>query len=177
MLKMKNLKQISMDGPNMNWKFFDCFINERKSEELPGLINTRSCSLHVLNNTFKTGANATGWNLHKLMKACFQILHDSPARREDYITIHSLGSTPPSPLLKGGGGVNFDYLPRSGRNLKFKKRGWKYGTGAGFLKRGTDTFPIYFFQGLLFLHLEIGILYPLAKLCYAYDESRAKKMT
>ena len=104
MLNMKNLKQISMDGPNMNWKFFDCFINERKSEELPGLINTRSCSLHVLNNTFKTGANATGWNLHKLMKACFQILHDSPARREDYITIHSSGSTPPSPLLKGGGG-------------------------------------------------------------------------
>ena len=104
MLNMKNLKQISMDGPNMNWKFFDCFINERKSEELPGLINTRSCSLHVLNNIFKTGANATGWNLHKLMKACFQILHDSPARREDYITIHSSGSTPPPPLLKGGWG-------------------------------------------------------------------------
>ena len=100
---MKNLKQISMDGPNMNWKF-DCFINERKSEELPGLINIGSCSLHVLNNTFKTGANATRWNLHKLMKACFQILHDSPARREDCITIHSSGSTPPPPLLKGGWG-------------------------------------------------------------------------
>ena len=141
-----------MDGPNMNWKFFDCFINERKSEELPGLINIGSCSLHVLNNTFKTGANATGWNLHKLMKACFQILHDSPARREDYITIHSSGSTPPPPLLKGGG-VNFDYLPQRGRNLKFKKRGWKYGAGAGFLKRGAGTFPIYFFQGLSFLHL------------------------
>ena len=104
MLNMKNLKQISMDGPNMNWKFFDCFINERKYEELPSLINIGSCSLHVLNNTFKTGANATCWNLHKLMKACFQILHDSPARREDCITIHSSGSTPPPPLLKGGWG-------------------------------------------------------------------------
>ena len=87
MLNIKNLKQISMDGPNVNWKFFECFANKRESEELPGLINIGSCNLHILNNAFKTGPNATGLNLHKLMKACFQILHDSPARREDCITI------------------------------------------------------------------------------------------
>ena len=73
---MKNLKQISMDGPNMNWKLFQCFINKKESKELPGLINIGSYNLFVLNNAFKTGANAAGWNLHKLMKACFQILHD-----------------------------------------------------------------------------------------------------
>ena len=87
MLNMKNLKQISMDGPNVNWKFFECFINKRESEELPGLINIVNCNLHVLNNAFNIGANAPSSNLHKLIKACFQILHDSPARREDYITI------------------------------------------------------------------------------------------
>ena len=52
---------------------------------------------------------------------------------------------------------------------KFLKRGWKYGAGAGLLKRGkAGTFPIYFFQGLSFLHLEITL--PFAKLCYAFEE-------
>ena len=33
---------------------------------------------------------------------------------------------------------------------------------------GADTFPIYFFQVLSFLHLEITL--PFAKLCYAFEE-------
>ena len=49
-----------MDGPNVNWKFFKCFINKAESEELHGLINIGSFNLHVLNNVFKTGTNATG---------------------------------------------------------------------------------------------------------------------
>ena len=39
--------------------------------------------------------------------------------------------------------------PREGGNLKIKKRGWKYGAGAGLFKRegeggggGVGTFPI-----------------------------------
>ena len=38
------------------------------------------------------------------------------------------------------------------------------------LKRGggAGTFPIYFFQGLSFLHLEITLSF--AKLCYAFEE-------
>ena len=64
MLNMKNLKQISMDVPNVNWKFFECFINKTESEELLGLINIGSFNLHGLNNVFKTGTNATGRNLH-----------------------------------------------------------------------------------------------------------------
>ena len=86
MLNMKNLKQILMDGPNVNGKFFECFVNKGESGKLPGLIDAGSCNLHVLNNAFKTGVNATSWNLNKLMKRCFQILHVSSARREDYTT-------------------------------------------------------------------------------------------
>ena len=38
-----------------------------------------------------------------------------------------------------------------------------------FLKKGgADTFPISFFQGLLFLYLEITL--PFAKLCYAFEK-------
>ena len=34
----------------------------------------------------------------------------------------------------------------------------------------SDTFPISFFQGLSFLHLEITL--PFAKLCYAFEEKK-----
>ena len=37
-----------------------------------------------------------------------------------------------------------------------------------FLKGGDGTFPIKFFQGLSFLHLEITL--PFVKLCYAFAE-------
>ena len=40
--------------------------------------------------------------------------------------------------------------------------------GQVFLKVGADTFPISFFQGLSFLHLEITLSF--AKLCYAFEK-------
>ena len=50
--------------------------------------------------------------------------------------------------------------------------GWKYGAGAGLLKRdgggGAGTFPIEFFQGLSFLHSENNLTF--AKVCYAFTE-------
>ena len=50
---------------------------------------------------------------------------------------------PPTLFFKGVGELNFNYLPRRGRNLKNWKRRWKYGTGAGLLKRmRSSTFPI-----------------------------------
>ena len=40
--------------------------------------------------------------------------------------------------------------------------------GQNILKGRAGTFPIYFFQGLSFLHLEITL--PFAKLCHAFEE-------
>ena len=39
----------------------------------------------------------------------------------------------------------------------------------------SDTFPISFFQGLSFLHLEITL--PFAKLCYAFEEKNFFSVT
>ena len=39
------------------------------------------------------------------------------------------------------------------------KKGWKYGVGEGLFKRGAGSFPIYFVQGLSFLHSEIILLF------------------
>ena len=42
------------------------------------------------------------------------------------------------------GEVNFDYLPRRGGIGKIKKRRWKYGAGAGLLKKeGAETFDFF----------------------------------
>ena len=92
-------------------------------------------------------------------------------------TLHSSDPPPPppyppppppsAPLFKGeGGGVNFDYLPWRGGIWKIKKGGGDMVQGQVFLKGGTVTFPIWFFQDLSFLPLEITL--PLAKFCYAY---------
>ena len=44
-LDPKQLLQVSMDGPNVNWKFYTDLTKERNSEELPKLLNIGSCGL------------------------------------------------------------------------------------------------------------------------------------
>ena len=71
-----------------------------------------------------------------------------------------------SPFLQGRSEL---LLPSLEGWSEKSKKGWKYGTEKGLLKRGTDTFPIPFLQDL-FLHLEIILLF--AKLCYRFEEKR-----
>ena len=58
------------------------------------------------------------------------------------MTLHSGIVQTHLPLFKGGG--DFDYLPQRA-DLKIKKRGWKYGAGAGSLKRGRLTLFLFNF--------------------------------
>ena len=84
-LDISKMVQLSMDGPNVNWKFAECLFRDRNEIGLPDLINFVS-SLHIVNGAFETGATATAWNLKKILKAMWQILHDSPARRDDFVS-------------------------------------------------------------------------------------------
>ena len=78
LLNPSSLVQISMDGPNVNWKFYHNLFQERKGKELPDLLNIGSCSLHVVQKSFKKGAKESGWNLgntlHSLWEMFFDIL-------------------------------------------------------------------------------------------------------
>lgn len=78
------LIQVGMDGPNVNWSFYDKLNEERKELTLPELLHTGSCGLHILHGAFKTGENATEWKLAKTLKALHKIFDESPARRADY---------------------------------------------------------------------------------------------
>ena len=75
---------VSIDGPAVNHKGLE---DHREREELPKMINIGSCNLHIVHGAFKSGFESTGWEMKKVLKGCYQILHDGPARRADYLTI------------------------------------------------------------------------------------------
>lgn len=80
----KNMIQISMDGPSVNWKFFDLMKKEIQKDYDVSLINVGSCGLHVVNNAFKAGATSTSWGITDFLSSLYYLFKDSPARREDY---------------------------------------------------------------------------------------------
>ena len=87
-LDTNKIFQVSMDGPIVNLKFFEKLQKERlENEQHEQLINIGSCGLHTIHGAFKTGAESTSWNIRKTLHGPYQILHDSPARRDDFETI------------------------------------------------------------------------------------------
>ena len=76
-----------MDGPNVDLKFLKFIQQDQKENEKHQLINIGSCGLHIINDAFKIGAEKPDWRMKKILNGAFQILHDSPARREDFLTI------------------------------------------------------------------------------------------
>lgn len=84
---MSKLIQISMDGPNVNFKF----LRELKEDlaqnpERKKLSETGSCGLHAANNSFKAGIKATQWDIVACLRALYNLFKNVPSRRSDYIS-------------------------------------------------------------------------------------------
>ena len=90
-LEQPKLYQVSMDSPNVNLKFYDEFTAKLNEIVNHSLVNIGTCSLHIVHSSFKNGETSTQWGLKKVLKAAYYILHDSPARRDNYNSIS--GST------------------------------------------------------------------------------------
>jgi len=73
-----------MDGPNVNLKFYEELVKKKQEIKLHSFIDFGSCNLHIVHGNFRTGAEASGWQIKSFLKSIYQILHDTPARREDY---------------------------------------------------------------------------------------------
>ena len=84
-LDADKMTQCSMDGPKVNLLFYKNLVASRKKDEKKGLIDLGTCNLHVVHGAVKTGVNSTGWKVKEGLSASHNLLHDSPARREDYI--------------------------------------------------------------------------------------------
>ena len=88
---MKNLIQISKDGPNVNWKMLQLVNENRKMDpDCPELLLLGSCGLHVLHGGYQTAQESTDWRLKNLLKPAFSIFNKSPARRADYLIVNEL---------------------------------------------------------------------------------------
>ncbi|XP_070398050.1 uncharacterized protein [Nothobranchius furzeri] len=92
-LDLKKLLSVSMDGPNVNWKFLE-LLQEELREQYEGrqLIVVGSCGLHTLHNACKGGFSV--WQLEKVLKAMHVLFHNVPARREDFITLTASAKFP-----------------------------------------------------------------------------------
>nr|XP_055062823.1 uncharacterized protein LOC129445852 [Misgurnus anguillicaudatus] len=85
-LDMQKLLSVSMDGPNVNWRFLELLQQEQR-EQFGGtqLIVEGSCGLHTLHNACKHGFLV--WQLEKVLRALHILFHNTPARREDFTTL------------------------------------------------------------------------------------------
>lgn len=93
-LNIKNMVQISMDGPNVNWKFFDKMKVNLSEEYQTILINIGTCGMHTLHNSFKAGVEASGWSVSSLLSSLYYHFKDSPARREDFVKVTGSSELP-----------------------------------------------------------------------------------
>lgn len=84
-LCLKKITQISMDGPNVNFKFLSDLCKElQTSPSEPILLDLGSCGLHTLHCAFKAAFNGTQWDIVCYLRALYNLFKDVPARRADY---------------------------------------------------------------------------------------------
>ena len=76
-----------MDGPSTNWELIEVILKDREEKEQKKLLDIGSCSLHIVHGAFKLGAEKNGWDIISIFKAAYTILHDTPARMEDFISV------------------------------------------------------------------------------------------
>lgn len=94
-LDMRKLAQVSMDGPNVNWKLLDALAEDRKSQDqYPDFLNVGSCSLHVVHGAFRSGMMKTKWGIDSVLKAIYSLFSESPAKREDFTVITGTDTFP-----------------------------------------------------------------------------------
>ena len=80
-----------MVGPNVNWKLYDCIVEEiNQNDDYPALIDIRSCNLHVVCGAFRSGVQKTKWQIDGALKA----MHKFPAKGEDHQNITGLKVLP-----------------------------------------------------------------------------------
>ena len=84
---MEKMVQLLGDGPNVNLKLLQKVKDSRDELGHSKLIDFGTCNLHTVHGAFKAVSEESGWNMKKLLKSCHKILKDSPARRDNFISI------------------------------------------------------------------------------------------
>lgn len=88
-LKLENIIQISLDGPNVNIKFLRDikeFIQLENNEETQ-ILDTGTCSLHIVQGAYKTAHNKVGFEIHDFLRTIYYLFNDFPSRRAEYTAL------------------------------------------------------------------------------------------
>ena len=83
-LSERQLLQISMDGPNVNWGVLRLIREEGSKQEFPGIVNIGSCGLHNVQRAFESGMEVSELSLGKVLKGPWLLSHDSLAQRDTF---------------------------------------------------------------------------------------------
>ena len=86
-LRSENLYQISIDGPNVNKRFYEDFSGKFGDENYHKFIDISSCSLHIVHDAFRAVAEHFERELKKFLKGAFPVFRNSPARQEEYESV------------------------------------------------------------------------------------------
>lgn len=87
-INTKKLINISMDGPNVNLKFFDDLKENLATEKNEfKLLQTGTCSLHIVNGSYKTALKKSGWEIDAYLKSLYLLFKDFPTRRGTFINL------------------------------------------------------------------------------------------
>ena len=87
LLDLSKLRQLSMDGPNVNWDVLKLMSNHQEEKEHPNIINIGSCSLHIIHGALQRGINSQNWELAKIFRAMHNLFKESPARIDEFMKV------------------------------------------------------------------------------------------
>ncbi|CAN7940621.1 unnamed protein product [Ixodes hexagonus] len=94
-LPLEKILQISMDGPNVNLKFFKNFQAHLQQTYQVQCVDIGTCGLHTMHNDYRTGITASKWGIDCLLSSLSALFEGSPARREDFSTVTGQETFPP----------------------------------------------------------------------------------
>jgi len=90
-LNLAKLVQKSMDGPTVNWAFYEKVEADLKQNLKLLLLNIGNCNLHLVHGAFRDGANACGWDLDHFLSSLYWLFKDTP---EDFTKLTGCTSFP-----------------------------------------------------------------------------------
>ena len=93
-LKKTKLFQLAVDGLTVNWNVFDLLDDELVSDNFSKILNIASFPKHTIHGSLKNGFQKSTWNMDKLLKSIFSILHDSPVKSDVYLQEGDTGKFP-----------------------------------------------------------------------------------
>ena len=66
-LNLSKALQVSMDGPNVNWAFYNQLQKKIKLDHNTQMLNVGSCGLHIIHGAFKHGV--CNWDMTSLLRS------------------------------------------------------------------------------------------------------------